>query len=351
MKKKNLQWYKNKFTSQSPPWFDKIAGISSIVGVILSLLSFWGIDFGALEKQHKGIILVILVWLETRRRILLVIWIVIIFFVLVMMIIKYRNSAIIKMNASAMGLSHIANKTREYIDNLNGVEVVIDNKQCQNCQHLFALQRKALYTNFVQYTISFLDELTEVISDYVSYDVSACIKMVVNGKMDSYYGNENEKIEDKKVVTLARNSKSNEERMKKSVSEPQSIEKNSDFYDIVNGSRKENAPYFYAPNLKKYSKKIAEISNGQHLYLNSTENWEEYYIGTVVVPIGSISPLRNMRGYTVLGFLCVDSLYEKAFSWKQKDINVKLVQGFASIYSMALKEYEIKLKSLVKSEE
>ena len=199
-----------------------------------------------------------------------------------------------------------------------------------------------LYTSFIQYTISFLDELAEVMSSYVSYEVSACVKLVVD------CADEEGNTDSGQIVTLARNTKSDEGRSKISISEPVPIEQNSDFYDIVNGSNRDKVPYFYVPNLKTYSKLIEEISNGQHQYLNSTSNWWNYYIGTAVVPIGSVTPKRNVKGYTVWGFLCVDSLEEKAFTWNQKDINIKMLQGFASIYSMAVKEYDLKSKSLIK---
>ena len=45
----------------------------------------------------------------------------------------------------------------------------------------------------------------------------------------------------------------------------------------------------------------------------------------------------------VVGFLCADSLSKKAFRESQKGINVRLMQCFADIYSLVMKEYDEKL--------
>lgn len=341
MKKKLRAWYQRFLYIKSPPVFDKIAGFSSILGLIMSFISLLGVNLETLWDKNNEVVSELVLWFEKYGVLVNVIAIVLVIVAVVLMAIKYHNLLVMKMNVSAFGLSSIMNKTIEFIDDLNALENDIDKSKCKNCSDSQVLHSRLLNTIFIQYTIAFLDELAEVMSCYVSYDVSSCVKLVVN------HGNEDDsRIDDKKVVTLARNSKTNESRKKIVISEPVPINENSDFYDIVSGSKNDNAPYFYVPNLDVYSKAIKEISNGQHIYLNSNLNWREHYIGTVVVPIGSITSKRNKKGYTVWGFLCIDSLEEKAFTMSQKDINVKLLQGFASIYGMAAKEYEAKYKKI-----
>lgn len=336
---------KKFFNTQPPPGFDKLAGYCSIFGLVLALLSFFGLNYNALWGEPQNILPLFLTWWKERGRILVIVWFLII---LVITIIKYRSSTIIKMNAISNGLSRIMIKTLELIDNINETEKEMNVKSCETCNYAYKMSRKWLNTSFIQYTIAFLDELSQVMTDYVSYDVSACVKLIVDCTDEEKNLNSGKNLAGKKVVTLARNRKSNEIRNKVLVAEPVSIEQNSDFYDIING---EKTTYFYVPNLETYSREIAKISDGRHTYLNSTPNWWDYYIGTVVVPIGRANSQNNRNDYTVWGFLCIDSLDGRAFTWKQKDINIKLLQGFANIYSLAVKEYESKLNKLMEGEE
>ena len=346
MKRKSniLSTINDFFNTQPPPGFDKFAAYCSIVGLALTLLSFFGLDYSSLCGEPRDILSLFLAWWKNRGCRLAMVWILI---MLLITIIKYRSSTIIKMNAISNGLSHIMVKTEEIIDNINEIGKVTDIKSCETCNYACKMSRKWLMTSFSQYTIAFLDELSQVMTDYVSYDVSACVKLIVDCVGEEKNLNSSQNLNSKRVVTFARNCKSNEGRNKVLAAEPVSIEQNSDFYDIING---EKAAYFYVPNLKTYSRKIAEISDGRHIYLNSTPNWWDYYIGTVVVPIGHAKSQNNRNGFTVWGFLCIDSLDDRAFTWKQKDINVKLLQGFANIYSLAVKEYESKLNKLMESE-
>lgn len=344
MKKMIRLWFKKILGEQSPPILDKIAAISSIAGLAITIITLLR---EIILTEYKNFSLMLCTWWKGHATFISIVWLVVISAVLINMIIKYRSSAIIKMNASAFGLSRIMNKTLEFIESLGEFALETEDDNCEACQHIQKLQRKLLYTRFIQYTISFLDELVEIMSSYVSYEVSACVKLVVDCVEKDNGGDD--QLMKKQIVTLTRDSRSDAGRSKSSVSEPVPLERNSDFYDIVNGSKEESEPYFYVTNLKEYSKMIDKISNGQHKYLNSTPNWWDYYIGTAVVPIGSIASKKDVKDYTVWGFLCIDSLNERAFTLRQRDINIKLLQGFASIYSMAVKEYNLKLKKFMKT--
>lgn len=346
MKNKNNIFLRIKkyFNTQSPPSFDKFAAYCSILGLLFAVLSFLGLNYSDLLENPVCIVSLFMKWFVDKGCILLIAWI---FVILVIMTIKYRSSTIIKMNAISSGLSRIMIKTLELINSLNESEKALDEKSCGTCNYAKKVSRRWLYNDFIQYTIAFLDELAQIMTDYVSYDVSTCVKLIADCTNEQEYSKSSNRIEGKKVVTLARNRKSNEIRNKIAIAEPVSIDQNSDFYDIVNGER---TPYFYVPNLKTYSREIANISDGRHIYLNSTPNWWDYYIGTVVVPIGHTNFSSNKNDYTVWGFLCIDSLSENAFTWKQKDINIKILQSFANIYSLAVKEYDSKFNKLMEDD-
>ena len=107
---------------------------------------------------------------------------------------------------------------------------------------------------------------------------------------------------------------------------------NTDFDKIING----NEEYFYVTDLKKYKQ--------THEYRNSNEH-VDIYNGTIVVPI----KIRNeyihfstekSNEYNLLGFLCVDSESNRAFTQRQKQYNLQIMFIFANIFYMILNKYK-----------
>lgn len=146
-------------------------------------------------------------------------------------------------------------------------------------------------------------------------------------------------ISAKQVVTIARSSNTDLMRVEGNNS-PASIELNSDFNDIINGNLKGKKPtYFYVHDLERYSKDIDDVTDGRYKYLNSSVNWQKYYLGTMVVPVGQAINRDGKEEFETIGFLCADSLSKNAFTKKQKSINIKIFQSFATTFAVVTYKY------------
>lgn len=119
--------------------------------------------------------------------------------------------------------------------------------------------------------------------------------------------------------------------------------------DIVSEKRRGNDSSFYQGNLKEFAESLKKI--GQK-YQNSTENWEDYYIGTIVVPIRIANKrlfyTSEEESYNILGFLCADSLSTKAFTEEAKQRNIYYVKAYAALIYNILSKYQFYLKQLGK---
>ena len=333
-KKRGLKGY---FRELAPPSFDKVLNVITVIGFILTVLSFLGID--ASLFQETGILAFVINVIKLRWKVLLLIWGIMTICILFVMVFKYRNSVIIKMGAASSEFSYIIKRTIDAINSIENIDILeekeIESKDCRECAIKKNIYRELLNTIFIQYTKSFLNKLSDVLSDFVSYEVSTCIKLVVD---------------DEKVVTFVRNNSSMERYASEGVSKPALIEDNTDFLHILKGDEKGSSSYFYVSDLLKYDKDIKKASDGQYSYKNSSENWREYYIGTIVVPIGVVSTGNTGKKCSVYGFLCVDSTSPKAFTKSQKTINIKLLKGYADVYSIVLKTYQKKIAEYGKKE-
>ena len=133
-----------------PPSFDRVAGYSSIIGLILSIVSIFGTQMKEFLENgflHDALKLLQKLWIP-----FLWIWGIVLFICLIIMILKYRTSVIIKMNASSLGLSYVMDKTTEVIDRMENVEdevVLVQKDECSNCETGKALYRILLNTMFV----------------------------------------------------------------------------------------------------------------------------------------------------------------------------------------------------------
>lgn len=293
--------------------FNTFVGFCTILGGLVSILSFFGIN----PRNTDSVFGKVCIWINSY------IWqiiIILVFSFLFLIALKYRSSAINKMNVTSKGFLHILDMTRELCENLNDIQFVSKHCNVNVCTALNRANRYNTDSLFSKYTIDFLNEVKRIMEGYTECEVSACIKLVVPGKND-------------KVITFARDTLSDEKRSYNSKSEPVPIKDNSDFYDIINEG---TYSYFYVPNLKKYKVAIDNVSDGHHKYKNTSIDWPDHYLGTMVVPIGELQKNK----YQVIGFLCLDSLNSKAFAMKQKDINIKLAKSFSNIYGIAVNEYK-----------
>ena len=98
----------------------------------------------------------------------------------------------------------------------------------------------------------------------------------------------------------------------------------------------------YDKDLRKAGKK----------YRNTTEDYEKYYKGTIVVPIrvnkSHLYYVSENSGYDIVGFLCVDSLSTNAFRNAEldKDNNTNIVKSFAAEIYIILNKYNLYLQRI-----
>lgn len=182
-----------------------------------------------------------------------------------------------------------------------------------------------------------LNYLSDTLSTLTGKPVCSCVKLIIGGDIDGV------KYEEACVKTFARSHNTDRERTSNDVRNGGKgvlISKNTDFISIVSNNEG-NGSYFYKGNLKKFEKKLHK--NGEK-YLNTTENWSKYYIGTIVAPIRAANNILFYRqkdeDYCIWGFLCVDSLYKTAFP-KHKEKNYShLVKSYAAVLFNVMSKYQ-----------
>ncbi len=183
-----------------------------------------------------------------------------------------------------------------------------------------------------------LSHLCEMMEKYCGQKVSSCIKLITLPEA---------KIEDITLTTFCR---SNTSETTRGLYESNNIIKlceNTDFLYIVDPNRDSNINYFYQGNLKVYEK---ELKKQKKHYKNTNSNWEDDYIGTIVVPI----QIEHKRLYDtlsedslhVIGFLCVDSQSSSAFLNRQEKANVNMLKSFADMIYILLSQYQHYLKKM-----
>lgn len=101
---------------------------------------------------------------------------------------------------------------------------------------------------------------------------------------------------------------------------------------------------FYVNDLLKYDKKHKD----QGGYSNTTPNWQEYYIGTAIVPI-RIKTKRIDRSctseeYTIIGFLCVDTKSASVFIEEKKQLYTNILKSYAALLFQILYFYMVTMR-------
>lgn len=163
----------------------------------------------------------------------------------------------------------------------------------------------------------FVDNVADVLSKLAEAEVCVSLKYFTpiepGASVLDYY-----------LSTLSRSSNSDKSRG----NEPKiKVGDNSDYIQIV----VECQPYFWAPNLKVHNN---ELKKSGTFYRNSTPNWQNYYAGTVIVPVRIQKKLlldgdEDDMGFHMMGLLCADSLSARAFSEKLKPVFLILLKSFA----------------------
>ena len=341
---KNIVEYVNNIKQ---PVFDKIAIWIGIVSGLLSILQYFGLPLW----MQLGLVKKLMNFIDLHSKGILVVTIILWLLFALVIIIKYRSSAIMRMNVSSINLAELISDSKDTLADLNGIQSKNINLNCMQddegvCDELKESKmeigksnRRALNLIFLHYTTSFLDKIKVILESYVGREVSTCFKMYVE------YPDENTTEFIRGTVTLARDRESDKNRVFCDAKEVIPLERNSDFQEIINGKHlNPYKTYFYQSDLKRYSKELERVTDGRYRYENSNVDWPKHYVGTIVVPVKNLVITENGKKNEVRGFLCVDSMSKGAFTEKQKVINIRLMQSFADIYSLVLRAYDSKMK-------
>lgn len=323
--------------------FDRIAVAVGFISGIMTIIQFLHIDKLVSNKYVK----MIADWIVVHQKGVIIVTSVLWCLCFAIISVKYRSSAISRMNVSSFSMSDIVDDSKQAIYNLRSLEKKKFSLMCEYnsgaCEEIKKAQeeveklyRSQVTERFLNYSSTFLDKIRDMLEIYVGCEVSTCFKLFTD-----YVENE------KNVgatVTFVRDSKSDKNRKERDSSNRVPLDRNSDFYEIISSGKKNTyKTYFYQGNLKEYGKKLKKLTDDRMVYENSNADWENYYIGAIVVPVKYIEIVDGKKTQKVVGFLCADSLSKKAFRESQKGINVRLMQCFADIYSVVLKEYDEKL--------
>ena len=193
-----------------------------------------------------------------------------------------------------------------------------------------------MYKSQLSFLLSYLCEMME---KYCGQKTSSCIKLIAHPDA---------KIEDITLTTFCRSMASDTTRGLYEINHEIKLADNTDFLYIVDPNRDSNLNYFCKGNLKDYAKELKQKQGKK--YRNTNPNWEDDYIGTIVVPIQIEhkrlydSPLEE--SFHIIGFLCIDSKSSSAFLKRQEQANVDMLKSFADIMYILLSQYQHYLKKM-----
>ena len=195
----------------------------------------------------------------------------------------------------------------------------------------------AVYHQIVNFLTNTLDSLCSIFNILTRQEVSACIKIIEPSNNLEYLT--------AKVKTFCRSKNSDSRRFQydnDSTRNETIICKNTDFNSIVQPGK--TVSCFYKRDLEAYQKQHQDTDDE---YLNSNPEWKKYYKATIVVPI-RIANKRNANvesqdSYTILGFLCIDSLSTHAFEESQEKYYTRIVKAYAALLYSVLDVYKNKI--------
>lgn len=184
---------------------------------------------------------------------------------------------------------------------------------------------------------SILNYLSKILEKYCNQEVFCCIKIVTEPK---------DNVNDIYLRTFCRSNNSETTRGKYETDLIKLCD-NTDFLEIVSPFNGLSMNCFYQQNLLEYDKKLRK--EGKY-YKNSNPNWQNDYVGTIVVPIqieqNKLYDSMLKNEYHVIGFLCVDSKSDSAFLDRQAQFNTNIVKSFADIIFMLLSQYQHYFKKI-----
>ena len=189
-----------------------------------------------------------------------------------------------------------------------------------------------------EYTINSLNELCNIFNSFTRKKICASIKLIETE--DGEFHKEID-IDKATVKTFARSSNMDLNRGERDKSRVgPKLKEDTAFVNIINSFENNSKSYFYKQDLEKYSKAMSEAGTE---YKSCTNNWRQFYRGTIVVPIRiaheHLSYTTENTCYDVIGFLCIDSLSKNAFLKNQERYNCLLAKAFAAEMYVVLSKY------------
>lgn len=195
------------------------------------------------------------------------------------------------------------------------------------------------------FLVNALDYLCDLMEKNTGRKVCASIKLIENTGMAT-----NIDKDTATVITFCR-SKNSDSKRKANDERNNSIKvkENTDFYDILD-ENSQNADAFYQSDLLQYAKYLKKDGRA---YRNTTLNYENFYRGTIVVPIRvarqKLYYVSENQGYDIIGFLCIDSIYTDAFRNNDFDKTnyINIVKSFAAEMYIILNKYNFYLQKII----
>lgn len=298
-----------KFFNKIPLWFiNAISVISGFLTIITAIISFFAI-FNNSSLIYRITIITLCFFI----------------FLLLVRIKKYQKISFEKQYTSAFVYHKLTHESRNlYFDIMRTHKDKVENI-------------RNLTDAYQSHLSNLLEQLCDLMEKYCGQKISSCIKLIT--KPDST-------IDDAILMTFCRSLKSATSRGSyETTQNPIKIRDNTDFLDIIDSVNGANRHYFYHGDLREYDKKLRE--DGKH-YRNSNPDWENDYIGAIVVPIQiehkRLYDSKKEDSYHVIGFLCIDSKSTSAFLPRHEKSYVNIVQSFADIFYILLSQYQHYLK-------
>lgn len=190
-----------------------------------------------------------------------------------------------------------------------------------------------MLSNYVFFAVNVLDNLCSLLKTLTRKEVSACVKII--------NPNDNLTFDSATVSTFCRSSNSNPERfiLDETYLEVEYIKDNTIYNEIVSPGRSQGS--FYECDLREY---VRSLEKKGEKFLNTNPEWQKYYESAVVVPIRFLnrrSPKdTDQDSYTLLGFLCVDSMSRNAFLQSKQAYYTSIIRADADAFAVILWNYK-----------
>lgn len=208
-----------------------------------------------------------------------------------------------------------------------------------------AIRMSDVVERIAGFTTNMLDSLCTIISEIIKQPVYGCIKLIDSMNQQQVSIND---ITMQTVSTFRRSSNTPEVRTRVNTQHKDFIRDNTDFMELIDYNNIRNQ--FYQPDLIEYD---AKLRVDDHEYKNSSSDWKDKYLSSVVIPIQiSNRYIDNEKeeGHNVIGFLCLDSPAANSFKRKFKIPICDFVKAYADLLYCVFDLYEFCLNQIVTNE-